>query len=145
VARVHKLAPKDVWSDRYDQINDFEKMLSKNRVVILKFFLHISKEEQLRRLKQRVEDPRKNWKLSPSDFPERKFWDDYTDAYEDALSKCSTRRAPWYVIPADKKWFRNLAVSEIMIDALTDLKLKYPPPKFDVKQLHEAVEAAGAQ
>lgn len=139
VARVHELVPKPVWSDRYDQINDFEKMLAKNQVVILKFFLHISKDEQEKRLEQRISDQHKNWKLSPSDFAEHRYWDEYMDAYEDALSRCSTERAPWYVIPSNKKWFRNLAVAQILADTMTALKLKYPAASFDISELREAL------
>jgi PPK2 family polyphosphate:nucleotide phosphotransferase len=140
VVRVHGLVPKRVWSARYDQINDFEKILAKNNTVVLKFFLHISKEEQAKRLEQRFEDPRKNWKVAPSDVTERQHWDDYMAAYEDALSECSTERAPWYVIPANKKWFRNLAVSQIIADTMAGLKLQYPKPAFDLTQLRAALK-----
>jgi PPK2 family polyphosphate:nucleotide phosphotransferase len=139
VARVHKLVPKPVWSARYEQINNFEKILTQNHVMIFKFFLHISREEQARRLEQRVEDPRKNWKISLADVTERKYWDDYTKAYEDALTECSTGRAPWYVIPSNKKWFRNLAVSQILVDAMSSWKMKYPPPASDLPELRAAL------
>lgn len=132
VARVHHLVEKPVWSCRYEQINAFEKMLFENRIRMLKFFLHISKEEQLKRFQQRLQDPRKNWKASPADFEERKYWDDYMEAYEDALSRCSAPHAPWYVIPANRKWFRNLAVSQIIAEALEGLDMKYPAPSFDL-------------
>jgi PPK2 family polyphosphate:nucleotide phosphotransferase len=135
VARVHELAPKEVWSGRYDQINDFEKILFRNQTIILKFFLYISKEEQAKRLLARIDDPQKNWKVSPADLREREYWDDYMKAYEDALERCSTRWAPWYVIPADKKWFRNLAVSEVIVDRIERLKLNYPPLKVDPEEL----------
>jgi PPK2 family polyphosphate:nucleotide phosphotransferase len=131
VVRVHKLVPKAVWSARYDHINAFERLLGDGGVTILKFYLHISKDEQKRRLEERVRDPDKLWKVNPTDFEERKRWDEYMDAYEDALSKCSTEWAPWYVIPADKKWFRNLAVSQVIVEALEGLKLRYPKPDFD--------------
>src|SRR5262249_28057853 len=109
VARVHKLVPKSVWSKRYDHVNEFERLLdAEGGLKILKFFLHISKDEQKRRLEERVKDRTKMWKVSPSDFEERKYWGDYKEAYEEALSRCSTEYAPWYVIPANKKWFRNL-------------------------------------
>ena len=144
VARVHKLASKRVWSARYGQINDFERMLAENRCVILKFFLHISKEEQRRRLEQRIEDETKNWKLSPADFHERQYWDDYVDAYEDALSKCSRTHAPWYIIPSNKKWFRNLAVSQIIVERLAELKMKYPRPVADLQQLRQALRRGSA-
>ncbi len=126
VVRVHDLVPKSVWSKRYDQINDFERMLSDNGVRILKFLLLISKEEQAQRLAARVADPVKNWKFSAEDTKERKFWDDYIGAYEDVLTKCSTDTAPWYVIPADRKWFRNLAVAQILRDEMRAMKLEYP-------------------
>jgi PPK2 family polyphosphate:nucleotide phosphotransferase len=135
VARVHNLVPKSVWSERYEQINAFEKTLHQNQVRILKFFLHISKQEQSRRLEQRVGDPLKNWKISSADFSERRHWDAYVDAYEDALGKCSTDWAPWFVIPANKKWFRNLAVSQIIVEALEEMKLKYPQPPADLPSL----------
>jgi PPK2 family polyphosphate:nucleotide phosphotransferase len=141
VARVHRLVPKSVWSARFEQINDFEKILAANRTMILKFFLHISREEQLRRLEQRIEDPTKNWKISPADFQEREYWDDYVAAYEDALGKCSTESGPWYIVPSDRKWFRNLAVSQIIVERMAELKMKYPPAAFDVAQLREALRA----
>jgi PPK2 family polyphosphate:nucleotide phosphotransferase len=135
VVRVHKLVPKSVWQARYDQINEFEKMLVENNTVILKFFLHISKDEQKKRIEQRIQDPLKNWKLAEADFAERRHWGDYQEAYEDALSKCSTKHAPWYIIPANKKWFRNLAVSQIIEDRMRGLKMKYPAPKVDLTKV----------
>jgi len=135
VVRVHNLVPKDVWSQRYEQINEFEKILTNNNVKILKFFLHISKDEQKKRFQERVDDPDRRWKISQADFDERKFWDAYVSAYEDAIEKCGTDRAPWYVIPANKKWFRNLAVSHIVAEALKGLNMKFPPPTVDVKRL----------
>jgi PPK2 family polyphosphate:nucleotide phosphotransferase len=141
VARVHKLVPKHVWSGRYQQINDFEKMLANNNVMIFKFFLHISREEQTRRLEQRVEDPRKNWKISLADVTERRFWDRYVEAYEDALTECSTKHAPWYVIPANQKSFRNLAVSQILADAMASWKMRYPPPAANMGELRAALRA----
>jgi PPK2 family polyphosphate:nucleotide phosphotransferase len=135
VVRVHKLVPKSVWPKRYDQINDFESMLAENGTKILKFYLHISKDEQKRRLEARLTDPTKAWKASPADFAERQYWDDYMAAYEDALSKCSAKHAPWYVIPANKKWFRNLAVSQIIVETLESMKLHCPKPQFDLSQI----------
>jgi PPK2 family polyphosphate:nucleotide phosphotransferase len=135
VVRVHNLVPKPVWSKRYEQINEFESFLTQNNVRILKFFLHISKDEQKRRLMDRVDDPDKRWKISEADFNERKFWNDYQNAYEDALTKCSTENAPWYIIPSDKKWFRNLAVSHIIVEAMQDMNLKLPAPSIDLKKL----------
>jgi len=135
VVRVHRTASKEVWSKRYGQINDFEHELSENGVRILKFFLHISKEEQKRRFQARLLDPSRNWKLSLADFEERSYWDDYMKAYEDALRKCSTSRAPWFVIPANHKWFRNYLIAELIVQALEDMKLKYPPPMVDVSKI----------
>jgi PPK2 family polyphosphate:nucleotide phosphotransferase len=132
IVRVHGLVPKSVWSKRYDQINDFERMLSANGVRIVKFLLYISKEEQAQRFRERLEDKSKNWKFSPSDLKEREYWDQYIDAYNDVLRKCSTKDAPWYVIPANRKWFRNLAVSQIVLDTLEDMDLKYPKPAEDL-------------
>jgi PPK2 family polyphosphate:nucleotide phosphotransferase len=135
VVRVHDLVPKDVWSKRYDRIVEFEKNLAQGGTHVIKFFLHISKDEQLRRLRARLDDPRKQWKVAESDFVERAFWDDYQKAYEDALERCSTKRAPWYVIPADHKWFRNLAVARIVADTLSDLDMKFPKPSMDLDGL----------
>jgi PPK2 family polyphosphate:nucleotide phosphotransferase len=135
VVRVHDLVPKEVWSKRYDQINEFEWILAENGVAIVKFFLHISKEEQKRRFMERIDDPDRRWKISQSDFHERKYWDDYTKAYEEALMRCSTDDAPWYIVPANKKWFRNYVVSRILVETLEDLKMKYPKPTVDIKDL----------
>jgi PPK2 family polyphosphate:nucleotide phosphotransferase len=135
VVRVHDLVPKDVWSERYDQINAFEKLLTDNNVRILKFFLHISKDEQKKRFQQRIDDPDRRWKISEADFDERKFWDDYVGAYEAALTKCSTKHAPWFIIPSNKKWFRNLAVSHIIAETLEGMHMKFPKPTVDVKKL----------
>jgi PPK2 family polyphosphate:nucleotide phosphotransferase len=118
VVRVHDLAPKEVWSKRYDQINAFEKLLTDTNTIVLKFFLHISREEQEERLLEREQNPVKSWKLSVGDWKERTHWTDYQEAYQDALNKCSTEHAPWHVIPADQKWFRNLAISEIVVTEL---------------------------
>jgi PPK2 family polyphosphate:nucleotide phosphotransferase len=135
IARVHNLVPKDVWSKRYDEINDFERTLEGNNVKILKFFLHISKDEQKRRFQQRIDDKNRQWKISESDFAERKYWNDYTNAYEAALTKCSTPHAPWYIIPSNKKWFRNLAVSHIVVETLEEFDMKFPPPTVDVSKI----------
>ena len=110
-------------------------MLTQNHVRILKFFLHISKDEQKKRFQERIDDPDKRWKISADDFKERQFWDDYTAAYEDTLCRCSTDEAPWFVIPSNKKWFRNLAVSHIITETLESMKMKFPPPTADVKKL----------
>jgi PPK2 family polyphosphate:nucleotide phosphotransferase len=148
VVRVHKLVPKKVWSQRFDLINDFEKMLADHGTTIIKLFLYISPEEQLERFKQRLDDPQRQWKISDSDYKERAFWNDYIKAYEDMLEKCSTKHAPWYVIPSNHKWFRNLAVSRIIADTLADLNMKMPEPTEDLdvirKQYHAAVADAPA-
>lgn len=135
VVRVHNLVPREVWSERYKQINRFEQILSENQVKILKFFLHISKDEQKKRLLERLADPAKNWKMNPQDLKEREFWKDYLEAYEDVLTECSTEWAPWFIIPANKKWFRNLAVSQIIIEALESLDMKYPKLSFDPRKI----------
>jgi PPK2 family polyphosphate:nucleotide phosphotransferase len=132
VARVRKLVPKEVWSRRYDYINRFEQLLTDSGVVVVKFFLHISREEQRQRFEERLHDPTKQWKVSPSDFEDRKYWDDYVTAYEDALSRCSTREAPWFIVPANKKWLRNLAVSRILVETLEALAMRFPKPSFDL-------------
>jgi PPK2 family polyphosphate:nucleotide phosphotransferase len=135
VVRVHNLVPKEVWASRYEQINSFEQILYKNNVRMLKFFLHISKDEQKKRFLERIDDPDKRWKISESDFTERKYWDDYVVAYEESLTRCSTPEAPWFVIPANKKWFRDLAVSHIIAETLEGMDMKFPPPSIDVKSI----------
>ncbi len=138
VVRVHKLAPKDVWKPRYDFINEWEALLSKEaNTTILKFFLLISKDEQLARFKARLDDPKRQWKISNTDYSERDLWDDYIEAFEDALSKCSTHHAPWFVIPSNHKWFRNFAVSQIVADALDNMDLKFPKPTVDLDQIRQ--------
>jgi len=128
VVRVHKLVPRQIWKKRFGEINSFEKLLVDNRVNILKFYLHISSKEQKLRLDARLDDPKKNWKLSPADFAERQFWPNYVEAYEDVLSRCSTGYAPWFIIPADHKWFRNLAISTIVVETLESLDMQFPRP-----------------
>jgi len=128
IVRVHGLVPKSVWSKRYEAINRFEHDLVESGVTVLKFFLHISKAEQRKRFEERLTERDKNWKVSQADFDERKYWDDYQKAYEEALTRTTTPWAPWFVIPSDHKWFRNLAVSDIIVDALRSLRLKFPPP-----------------
>jgi PPK2 family polyphosphate:nucleotide phosphotransferase len=135
VVRVHKLVPKKIWAARYDEINRFEKYLAENGTTILKFFLHISKDEQKRRIEERIANPTKHWKLSPADIEERQYWDDYTEAYEDAISRCSTKYAPWFIIPANHKWFRNLAVSKILVEALEKMNPKYPTLELDIARM----------
>ncbi len=131
IVRVHKLVPKKVWKARYDQINRFEEILSKNGTTILKFMLHISKDEQRKRLEARIENPKKRWKFSPADLKERGLWDDYQGAYEDAINCCATDYAPWYVVPANHKWARNLAIVEVVSRALRKMNPRYPKVRFD--------------
>jgi PPK2 family polyphosphate:nucleotide phosphotransferase len=135
VVRVHDLVPEAVWQQRYEQIVHFEKLLADTGTTILKFFLHISKEEQKERFEARLSDPRKNWKFSMGDVEERGYWDDYMRAFEDALSRCSTPWAPWYVIPANHKWYRNLAVSQIIVETLEKLDMRCPPPLPDAHKI----------
>jgi PPK2 family polyphosphate:nucleotide phosphotransferase len=137
--RVHRLVPRNVWSKRYQQINDFERMLSENGVTIVKFFLHISKEEQRERLLARLEDPAKQWKFSPGDLDERKLWASYTSAYRDVLRKCSTKWAPWYVVPADKKKVRDYLVARAVVETLQRMAPKYPKADGDVLKLKDAI------
>ncbi len=143
IVRVHNLVRKEVWSKRYDQINDFERRLALNGTHILKFFLHISKEVQLKRFEQRLDDPNKRWKISESDYTEREYWDDYVQAYEDALAKCSTEDAPWFVIPADHKWFRDLAVSEIIVATLKSMDIQVPKPTVNIEDIRPEVPLGG--
>jgi polyphosphate kinase 2 (PPK2 family) len=133
-----KFNNKKIWKQRYRQINDFEKYLYENGIVIIKFFLHVSKEEQKERFLKRIDDPAKNWKFSMGDIEERKYWDDYQKAYQEAITATSKRHAPWYVIPADRKWFMRLAVSEILVKEMKKLKPDFP--KLDEEQLGELKE-----
>lgn len=125
VVRVHKLAPEKVWRSRYQHINAFERSIADAGTIILKFFLHISKDEQKERLLEREKDSTKSWKLSDGDWKEREYWEDYTEAYEDALNECSSKRRPWFIVPADKKWFRNLTVAEAVRDALVPFNKRW--------------------
>jgi len=134
VVRVHDLVPKAVWSMRYEQINDFERTLADTGTTIVKFFLSISRDEQRERFQSRYDDPTKRWKFSMGDLAERKLWDDYQAAFDEALSKTSTDWAPWYVIPADRNWFRDLAVATILADTIADLDPQYPPVAADVPE-----------
>lgn len=135
IVRVRELVPQVVWEERYQHINDFERLLADSGTRIVKFFLHISKDEQKERFEARLRDPRKQWKANPVDFEERKRWDAYMEAYEDAITRCSTPWAPWYVVPADKKWFRNIVVAEAIADALEAMAPRFPAPSFDVQQV----------
>lgn len=142
VERVHGLVPKAVWSGRYELINDFEKNLARNGTTILKFYLHISPEEQLRRFKDRLDDPGRHWKISEADYAERELWPRYMEAYEEALARTSTEDAPWFVIPADHKWFRNLAVSQIVVETLASLGMQTPTPSVDIGEIQRRYHAA---
>ena len=135
VVRVHKLVPEKVWKRRYQQINNFEKLLAEEGTTILKFYLHISAEEQKERLRARLEDPTKHWKFHPNDLKERQLWKEYLRAYEDALEKTSTRYAPWYIVPANKKWYRDLVIASVILETLKDLKMEYPQPQYDVASI----------
>ncbi|MDY7075321.1 MAG: polyphosphate kinase 2 family protein [Chloroflexota bacterium] len=131
VVRVHNLVPKRVWSRRYDHINEFERMLADEGTTILKFFLHIDLGEQKERLQARLDEPDKHWKFNPGDLEERKLWSDYAKAYEDAIGKTSTDWAPWYIVPANRKWYRNLVVGTVIVEMLKGLNMCYPEPAFD--------------
>jgi PPK2 family polyphosphate:nucleotide phosphotransferase len=150
VVRVHDLVPKKVWKRRFDFINEWEKLLVDDKnTTILKFFLYISKDEQLSRFKERLDDLSRQWKISDSDYSERKLWSRYIEAFETALSKCSTKYAPWFIIPSNHKWFRNFAVSQIVADALEDMKLELPKPTVNLQQIrklyHQAAGDSGAK
>ena len=144
IVRVHNLVPKEVWSQRYEQINDFERRLIANGTHILKFFLHVSQVEELERFKQRLDDPERHWKISEADYTEREYWPAYKAAYEDALAKCGTEGAPWFVIPANHKWFRDLAISRIIVETMEKLHLTLPEPSVNIaeirKKYHDSVE-----
>jgi PPK2 family polyphosphate:nucleotide phosphotransferase len=129
VVRVHNLVPPEVWELRYDQINAFEKLLAENGVIILKFFLYISKDEQARRLQARLDTPEKRWKFNKGDLKERLLWDDYMAAYTDAVQKCSTEHAPWFIVPSDNKWYRNFVVGSIITETLDELNPQFPDPE----------------
>ncbi|MDP9292492.1 MAG: polyphosphate kinase 2 family protein [Verrucomicrobiota bacterium] len=131
VARVHSLVKKDVWKSHYDDINAFEKIITRNGVTVVKFFLHISKDEQKARLEARLKEPDKLWKFNPDDLKDREQWDDFQCAYEDSINRCATPEAPWYIIPADRKWARNLAVVETISNVFKKLDPRYPKPTFD--------------
>jgi PPK2 family polyphosphate:nucleotide phosphotransferase len=135
VERVNNIVSKEVWSRRYDQINDFERMLTAEKTVIIKFFLHISKKEQKKRLQARLDDKSKLWKFDPADLKTRKHWDEYTEAFQDALRYCSTEDAPWYVVPADHKWFRNWVLSDTIVRTMEKLEMKLPPPPSGIEKI----------
>ena len=135
VVRVKGLVPEEVWRERYRQINDFERNLSNDGITVLKFFLHISRDEQKRRLQSRLDNPDKRWKFSSADIKERAFWDDYQAAFEDALTNCSTEHAPWYVVPANKKWYRNLVIARTIADTLAVIDPQFPPAEEGLERV----------
>jgi PPK2 family polyphosphate:nucleotide phosphotransferase len=140
VERVHGFIDKKELKQRYRQINDFERLLAETGTTIVKFFLNISKGEQLSRFEERLDNPAKQWKISEADYKERDYWDDYMKAYEEMLSECSVKHAPWYVIPSDHKWFRDLAASQILAETFDDMKIAAPKPTVDLKTIEELYE-----
>jgi polyphosphate kinase 2 (PPK2 family) len=142
VVRVNQLVPDDVWQARYDEINTFEQRLADEGTVLVKCFLHISSAEQKDRLLARLDDPTKHWKYNPGDVDVRARWDDYQAAYTDALERCSTQQAPWYVIPSDRKWYRNWAVAQLLVEHLRALDLAWPVADFDVEVERARVAAS---
>ncbi len=146
VARVHNLVPKATWKSRYGHIRAFEELLAEqNGTAVVKFFLHISQEEQLARFKLRLDDPEREWKISEADYSERELWAEYTEAFEDAIAKTSTEAAPWFVIPSDLKWFRDLAITRILVDVLEAMRLEEPEPTVDIESIREKFEEAEAE
>lgn len=133
--RVHNTIPPSIWSQRYRQINDFEQYISENSIKIIKLFLHIGKDEQKKRLESRLKDPKKRWKITEKDIQELKHWDEYMKAYEDVLNRCSLSWAPWYIIPSNFKWFRNIVVATIIVHALESMNLSFPKPKVDISKM----------
>jgi PPK2 family polyphosphate:nucleotide phosphotransferase len=142
VTRVHELIDKATWKARYEHIRAFEALLAGSGTTILKFFLHISPQEQLARFESRLDEPARNWKISENDYAERHYWDTYLDAFEEALARTSVRQAPWYVIPANHRWFRNLAVSQIIADTMAELAMSYPKPTVDLAKIQREYHAA---
>jgi PPK2 family polyphosphate:nucleotide phosphotransferase len=135
IVRVHDLVPKSIWKQRYDHINDFERLLTEEGTLVIKFFLYISKDEQKERLQERLDKPEKHWKFDLADLEERKLWDEYIEAYEAMIRKCSAPWAPWYVVPANKKWYRNYVVANALVKTLSKLDLTWPKAKFDPKKV----------
>jgi PPK2 family polyphosphate:nucleotide phosphotransferase len=135
IVRVHDLKPKELWREHYGHIKDFERTLAENGTAIIKFFLYISRDEQKRRLLKRLQNPHKHWKFSSEDLVERKLWDDYLEAYEDAVNKCSTKYAPWYVVPANKKWYRDLVIARTIADTLEAMNPRFPPGEPDLDKV----------
>jgi polyphosphate kinase 2 (PPK2 family) len=142
IVRVHDLVPQSLWSKRHDLINAFEKDLTEAGTTILKFYLHISKEEQLKRFKDRLDDPSRQWKISEADYAERSYFTEYLRAYEDVFAKTSTPHAPWFIIPSDHKWFRDLAVSRIVVEMLDSLDMKLPKTTVDLEDIRRKYDEA---
>jgi PPK2 family polyphosphate:nucleotide phosphotransferase len=143
VARVHGLVPEKVWSKRYDQINDFERLIStENNATILKFFLHISKDEQLARFKKRLDDPARQWKISESDYKERDYWNDYIEPFEDVLTKTITEHAAWFIIPSNHKWFRDLSISQIITRTMEEMDMQFPKPTVNLAEIRRKYHQA---
>ena len=143
VVRVHGLVPEKVWSKRYDQINDFEQLIvTENNTTILKFFLYISKQEQLDRFKKRLDDPTRQWKISESDYKEREYWGDYIKAFEDVLTKTSTDHAPWFIIPSNHKWFRDLAISQIIVRQMEAMRMQFPKATVNLAEIRREYHQA---
>ncbi|HEY9301702.1 MAG TPA: PPK2 family polyphosphate kinase, partial [Phormidium sp.] len=135
VVRVKQLVAENVWRERYHLINEFEHMLTLNNIAVIKFFLHISKDEQKRRLESRIKDPDKHWKFSSNDLKERQFWDHYEAAFQDMINNCSTAYAPWYIVPANNKWYRNLVVARVIADTLEAMNPQYPPAEIGLENI----------
>ncbi len=135
IVRVHGLVPPEVWRQRYDQINNFEQILAENGTTLLKFYLHIGKDEQKKRLQARLDDPNKHWKFRLGDLNDRKFWDEYMRAYEDVLNKTSTDYAPWYIVPANHKWYRDFVISRVLVETLEGLRMKFPEPEENLERI----------
>lgn len=142
IVRVRGMVPEETWRNRYNLINGFERMLADRGTKTLKFFLHISKEEQLRRFERRLKDPSRHWKISDADYEERQYWDDYITAFEEALTRCSTDKAPWFIIPADKKWARNVIIARILREAMEDMDPQMPKPTVDLKDIRKRYHKA---
>ncbi|HZU86163.1 MAG TPA: polyphosphate kinase 2 family protein [Anaerolineaceae bacterium] len=139
VERVHKIAPEEVWQRRYEHVNEFERMMADEGLTMLKFYLHISLEEQRQRLLERIDDPSKQWKFNPGDLEERKLWPQYMQAFEDVLERTSTQYAPWYVIPANRNWYRNLVIASVVVETLQSLNLQYPPAAENIAQYRDKI------
>lgn len=137
--RVERLAPESVWRSRFDEINAFEQQLAGQATTVVKFFLHLSRHEQRKRLLARLDDPHKQWKFHPADLVARGKWDDYQQAYAEAVQRCSTPGAPWYVVPADRKWYRNWCVAQVLRETLDELDPRFPRPDFDVETVRAAL------